>query len=139
MNQYFRYEAVRQRLRVGPLRDYFDSFAQKLSEYGYAIDSGQQQLRAVARLSRWMSRRRLRAQDLDEQVAAEFLRQRRRRGRMRNIEPKTLALPLEHLRQDGVVARSAPYVQEDGLGLLQRDFERYLLHERGLAEATVRN
>jgi site-specific recombinase XerD len=139
MDQYFRYEAVRQRLRVGPLSDSFDSFARKLSEYGYAIDSGQQQLRAVARLSRWMSRRRLRAKDLDEQVAAEFLRQRRRRGRMRNIEPKALALLLEHLRQDGVVARPAPCVPEDGLGLLQRDFERYLLHERGLAEATVSN
>jgi integrase/recombinase XerD len=139
VDQYFRYEAVRQRLRVGPLSDSFDSFARKLSEHGYAIDSGQQQLRAVARLSRWMSRRRLRAQDLDEQVAAEFLRQRRRRGQLRNIEPKALALLLEHLRQDGVVARPAPCVPEGGLGLLQRDFERYLLHERGLAEATVGN
>jgi site-specific recombinase XerD len=139
VDQYFRYAAARRRLRVGPLGGYLDTFAQQLADRGYAADTGQQQLRAVARLSRWMSRRRLHAKDLDEQVVAEFLRQRRRRGRMRNIEPKTLALLLEHLRQDGVVARPAPCVQEDGLGLLQRDFEHYLLHERGLAEATVDN
>jgi hypothetical protein len=98
VDQYFRYAAARRRLRIGPLGGYLDPFAQQLADRGYARDTGQQQLRAVARLSRWMSRRRLHAKDLDEQVVAEFLRQRRRRGRMRNIEPKTLALLLEHLR-----------------------------------------
>ena len=43
MDQYFRYDAIRQRLRVGPSSGYLDSFAKKLSEYGYAIDTGQRQ------------------------------------------------------------------------------------------------
>ncbi len=68
MDQYFRYEAIRPRLRVGPLSDCLDAFAQKLSECGYAIDTGQRQLRTVSRLSQWMGRRGLRAQDLSEQV-----------------------------------------------------------------------
>jgi site-specific recombinase XerD len=58
---------------------------------------------------------------------------------MRPTEPNTLTLLLEHLRQVGVVSRPTPYVEEDGLALVQRDFQRYLLHERGLAEATIDN
>ena len=139
MDQYFCSDATRQRLRVGPLCDYFDSFALQLTELGYALDTGQQQLRAVARLSRWMARRRLRAEDLNEQVVEEFLQQRRRRGRVRHVEPRAFALLLGHLRQAGVVDRPAPSVEHDGLGQLQRDFERYLLQERGLAPATIGN
>jgi site-specific recombinase XerD len=139
VDQYFRYDAVRQRLRVGPLSDYLDTFARKLSDYGYASNTGQQQLRTVARLSQWMSRHDFQTQDLDEQVVTQFLQARRRQGRMRHIEPKTLAFFLEHLRQESVVNRPVPRVEEDGLGLLQRDFERYLLQERGLATATIGN
>ncbi len=51
MDQYFRYEAVRRRLHVGPLSSYLDAFARQLAEYGYAIDTGQQQLRVVSHLS----------------------------------------------------------------------------------------
>lgn len=139
MNQYFRYDAARRRLRVGPLSGYLDSFARVLSGHGYAVDTGQKQLRTVARLSQWMASRKLAAKDLDEQVVTRSLQARRRRGLMRPVEPKTLALLLEHLRQEGVVGRPAPRVEEGGPGPLQRDFERYLLHERGLAEATVGN
>jgi site-specific recombinase XerD len=98
MDQYFRYDAIRQRLRVGPLSGYMDTFAQKLSEEGYAIDTGQRQLRTISRLSLWMSRRGLHANDFSEQVLEQFLRHRRRNGRVRHTDPKSLALLLEHLR-----------------------------------------
>jgi site-specific recombinase XerD len=139
VDQYFRHDAARQRLRVGPLSEYLDTFARKLSDCGYATDTGQDRLRAVARLSRWMISRNLPAKDLDEQVVTEFLQERQRQGCVRPREPKALALFLEHLRQEGVVDRPVPSVAVDGLGRLQRDFERYLLQERGLATATIRN
>ena len=139
MDQYFRYNAVRQRLRVGPLSAYLDAFAQKLSDLGYAKDTGQDQLHTVARLSRWMISRNFPAEKLDEQVTKQFLQERQRQRGMRHTEPNTLTLLLEHLRQEGVVSPPAPSVGEDGLALVQRDFERYLLRERGLAAATVRN
>jgi site-specific recombinase XerD len=139
VDQYFRYDAVRQRLRVGPLSSYLDTFAQKLSDYGYATDTGQEQLRTIARLSRWMSRHDFQTQDFDEQVVARFLQEQRRQGYVQRNEPKTLALFLEHLRQEGVVDRPAPSVVEDRLGQLQLDFERYLRQERGLAAATIVN
>jgi site-specific recombinase XerD len=139
MDPYIRRDAFRQRLRVGPLRSYLDTFAQQLSEHGYAIDTGQQQLRAVSRLSQWMDRRGLQVNDLGEHVLEQFLRARRRTGRYRHTDPKALAMLLEHLRQVGVVDRPAPPIAEDGLGQLQRDFEHYLRQERGLAVATIGN
>jgi site-specific recombinase XerD len=139
MDPYIRRDAFRQRLRVGPLRSYLDTFAQQLSEHGYAIDTGQQQLRAVSGLSQWMDRRGLQVNDLGEHVLEQFLHARRRTGRYRHTDAKALAMLLEHLRQVGVVDRPAPRIAEDGLGQLQRDFEHYLLHERGLAEATIGN
>ena len=49
-------------------------------EYGYAIDTGQQQLRVVSDLSQWMGRRDLQAHDLSELVLKRFLADRRRQG-----------------------------------------------------------
>ena len=80
MDHYFRYEAIRRRLRVGPLSGYLDAFARQLSEYGYAIDTGQRQLRVVSHLSQWMGRRGLHAHDLSEPVLKRFLADRRRQG-----------------------------------------------------------
>src|SRR5262245_52779587 len=139
MDHYFRYEAIRRRLRVGPLSGYLDAFARQLSEYGYAIDTGQQQLRVVSRLSQWMGRRDLRAHDLSEPVLKRFLADRRRQGRLRNTDPRALGWFLERLRHAGVVEPTAP-LPADGLrGALERDFERHLLQERGLAAATIGN
>jgi site-specific recombinase XerD len=139
MDHYFRYGAIRQRLRVGPLSGYLDGFARQLSEYGYAIDTGQQQLRMVSHLSQWMGRRDLQAHDLSEPVLNRFLADRRRQGRLRNTDPRALGWFLEHLRRTGVVERTPPLPADGMRGALEGDFERYLLQERGLAAATIGN
>jgi site-specific recombinase XerD len=135
MDHYFRYGAIRRRLRVGPLGSYLDAFARQLAEYGYAIDTGQQQLRVVSHLSQWMGRRGLQAHDLSEPVLKRFLADRRRQGRLRNTDPRALGWFLEHLRQTGVVGPPPPF-PVDGI---RGAFERYLLQERGLAAATIAN
>jgi site-specific recombinase XerD len=139
MDHYFRSDATRQRLRVGPLSSYLDTFAQKLAALGYAIDTGRQQLRTVSRLSQWMDRRGLQAHDLSEQVLKRFLADRRRQARLRRTDPRALDWFLEHLRQTGALEPSLPCCVDDLYRPLERDFERYLLHERGLAAATIGN
>ena len=139
MDHYFRSDATRQRLRVGPLSSYLDTFAQQLSAHGYAIDTGRRKLRTVSRLSQWMDRRGLQAHDLNEQVLKRFLADRRRQGRLRRTDPEAVGLFLEHLRQTGVLEPSLPCCVDDMHRPLERDFERYLLHERGLAAATIGN
>lgn len=139
MDHYFRSDAIRQRLRVGPLSSYLDTFAQHLSAHGYAIDTGRGKLRSVSRLSQWMDRRGLQAHDLNEQVLKRFLADRRRQGRLRRTDRQAVGCFLEHLRQTGVLEPSLPCCVDDRHRPLERDFERYLLHERGLAAATIAN
>jgi site-specific recombinase XerD len=139
MDHYFRYEAIRRRLRVGPLSGYLDAFARQLSEYGYAIDTGQRQLRAISHLSQWMGRRGLHAHDLSEPVLKRFLADRRRQGRLWNTDPRALSWFLEHLRQTSVVGPTPPLPVDGMRGALENDFEHYLLQERGLAAATIGN
>jgi site-specific recombinase XerD len=137
MDHYFRHDAIRRRIRGGPLNDYLDTFAQQLSEEGYAIDTGQRKLRTVFGLSQWMGRRGLQAHDLNEQVLKRFLADRRCQGRLRHTDPKAVAWFLEHLRQKGVVKRALPPCADSLQRPLERDFEHYLLQERGLAAATI--
>ena len=139
MDHYFRSDAARQRLHVGPLSSYLDTFAQHLSEHGYAIDTGRGKLRSVSRLSQWMDRRGLQAHDLNEQALKRFLADRRRQGRLRRTDRQAVGCFLEHLRQTGVLEPSLPCCVDDRHRPLERDFERYLLHERGLAAATIAN
>src|SRR5271166_1386212 len=139
MDHYFRYDAIRQRLRVGPLSSYLDTFAQHLSEHRYAFDTGRGKLRSVSRLSQWMDRRGLLAHDLNEQVLKRFLADRRRQGRLRCADRQAVGCFLEHLRQTGVLEPSLPRCVDDMYTPLERDFERYLLRERGLAAATISN
>ena len=93
----------------------------------------------VSHLSQWMGRRGLQAHDLSESVLKCFLADRRRQGRLRNTDPRALGLFLEHLRLMDVVERTPPLGDDGMRGALDRDFERYLLQERGLAAATINN
>jgi site-specific recombinase XerD len=139
MDHYFRYDAARQRLRVGPLSDYLDIFAQHLFKHGYAIYTGRRKLWSVSRLSQWMDRRGLQVHDLNEQVLKRFLADRRRQGRLRRADREAVESFLEHLRQTGVLEPSLPRCADDMHRPFERDFERYLLRERGLAAATIGN
>ena len=113
MDHYFRYDAIRRRLYVGPLSGYLDAFAWRLSEYGYAIDTGQQQLRVVSHLSQWMGRRDLQAQDLSEPVLKRFLADRRRQYRDRIVgDPELATFHVERGRLLDSVGREAQRVVE---------------------------
>ena len=131
MDDYFRSEAIRQRLRVGPLSNYLDPFARRLAEFGYATDTGQRQLRTIAAMSRWMAHRGLKADDLSEATLELFLRRRRRHKHVPHIEPRAVGLFLEYLRQTGVAARPLPTRSGDIPEPVEQAFERYLVRERG--------
>jgi site-specific recombinase XerD len=139
MDHYFRYDSTRQQLRVGPLSNYLDIFAQHLFKHGYAIHTGRRKLWSLSRLSLWMDRRGLQANDLNEQVLKRFIADRRRQGRLRRTDREAVESFLEYLRQTGVLEPSLPRCVDDIYRPLERDFERYLLHERGLALATIGN
>ena len=124
-----------ERWRDGPLTPHVDAFAKRLQGLGYARSTRRDKLRLVGSFSRWLQRRDLLAAEVDEQEIVEYLRRRRgRRG-----DPTTLGDLLETLREDGVVSRPTPDVDETQLQRLEGEFGRYLSVERGLSQATLKN
>jgi site-specific recombinase XerD len=129
-----------QRLYVGPLSPYIDTFAQRLLEQGYAQPTSRTKLNLVATLSEWLQRHRLGVETLDEQRINAFLHDLfQRQGHAYRGAPATLGALLEQLRQSGVIAAPPAVIDTSALAQLERDFAQYLAQERGLATATVVN
>ena len=71
-DQFFSHPLTLQRLHFGPLGDHMDTFAQVLSARGYTRSSAREKIRAVAGLSRWLHKRGLGVEALDEQSVSAF-------------------------------------------------------------------
>jgi site-specific recombinase XerD len=137
INRFYCASRVLQCLRSGPLGPYMDKLAALLFEQGYARQTGRLQLRLLGELSRWLQRRGLGVEDLDEQKIAKFLEQATQlRGYVRKTQA-VLGVLLDHLRDTGILP--VPHVEmgDTPLGRVEREFARYLVEERGLSQATV--
>jgi site-specific recombinase XerD len=137
-DQFFSHPFTLQRLHFGPLGDHMDTFAQVLSARGHTRSSAREKIRAVAGLSRWLHKRGLGVEALDEQSVSQFLRYWRRRGLCRRHTSHTLQELLKHLR-DGGFTRKIASVENSALYDVEKDFARYLTQERGLTQATLDN
>ena len=118
---------------MGP---YLDSFLAAGSELGYARSTVRERLWVLGDLERWLKRKRLALVALEEQVLKQFLERRRRQGRLRRSDARTVHHFLEHLREKGVVQSPEPTIDESPLTTLQERYENYLQKERGLCPAT---
>jgi len=124
---------------TGPLGAYLEGFGTLLAARGYARTTQQEQRRCVADFSRWLARRRLEVDDVDDRRGMEFVRARRRRGRVGRGAAPTLRTLLAHLRQIGALPAPTPPVEGTELSQIAQRFGAYLAQERGLARATVIN
>src|SRR3989454_1284840 len=122
---------------LGVIGSHLDSFAAHLAACGYASTTVRSQLRLLGDFDRWLIRRRCGIHELDDELVGSFVKGSKRRGRLHRGHAATLHQFLAHLRARGKVASSIPVVDESPLGQLQRDYERYLTTERGLAPVTV--
>lgn len=136
-NQFFEDPKALQEAHVGPLCSYIETFAVGLSQQGYARSTAKEKIRLVADLSRWLDRRQLGLDDLDEQRVVQFLQYRRRRSRVPRNNRATLEVLLKQLRSVGVVAARTPQKDDSALRELQDQFAQYLAQERGLSQATL--
>lgn len=131
----FKFPSVIRRLHDGPLGIYIDAYEALLHEQGYSRASTCVHLRIVADFSRWLKRRRLDANDIDERTVKDYLHSRRRylvRYRGAALVPHKL---LELLRDQGAV-NPAPPVAVGPCEIAIANFRQYLSQERGLAAST---
>ena len=136
-NRFFDRSSTIDRLKQGPLAGYIDSFADLLCEQRFARLTGRFQILVVSDFSRWLERKHLGPETVNEHVIARYLHGHRANALF--ILKRTPVLNRLHhmLRQMGVVraAERAPVVtpREEITGA----YRRYLLQERGLSERTV--
>ena len=130
----------RLRLRAGPLAPDLDGFADRLATAGYAPFSVKLKLGTVSDLGAWLLHEALGAEALDEQRMDAFLLTREPRRRSRRGESTTVRQLLDYLREDGRIPAAAPEPDRDGpIDRIARTYEHFLVHERGLSRATLRN
>jgi site-specific recombinase XerD len=139
IDYFYSHPKVLKRLHFGPLGNHIDSFAQILMVQGYQASTAKHKIRIVADLSRWLEQKGLRVKDLDEAKLNQYLLYKGRRGSIFKIEPSTLRMLLEHLRETGVVADSVRVDNDSKRSRIQSGFANYLAKERGLKQVTIDN
>lgn len=124
------------RVRVqGPLAPFAAGFAGELARQGYTPLSAREQMRLVARLSRWLALEGMDVEGLGASEVDRFVRTRRAAGpQLRSI--KALQPLLAYLQSRGVVLPS-PRAPDDPADQLLERYQRYLAIERGLGKATA--
>ena len=124
---------------TGPLKSYVGDVWSALLARGYTPLSSESLLRLMARLSDWLQRVGVQAQELTNARIEEFLEDRRRTGYTQYLSRRGLEPILKHLQTIGVVSLSEhtelPASELDGL---LNEYEQYLLHERAVVPKTVR-
>jgi site-specific recombinase XerD len=123
---------------TGPLAPFADDYRVKLRERGYMPRSIIDELRHVARLSRWLEERRLNAADLSNRRFEEFFGELpRRRDGGRVCSRRALAQVLEVLEEHGLERLEGEEAPASASEVLLASFERFLLQERAVSLSTV--
>lgn len=127
-----------QRVHVGPLSPHIHTFGLLLTKKGYARSTIEGKIRLVADFSRWLHRKELGVNELNEQAVVTFLEHRRSLGRRAfRGNRTTLQTLLNHLRDKGATSIPAPVIDNSTFHQIESGFIRYLSQERGLSQATV--
>jgi integrase/recombinase XerD len=122
----------------GPLAVYAAGFAAWLGELGYTPLSAANQLRVMARLSRWLAAGDLASAELTAGQAEEFLADCRARGYTCWLSERGVAPLLGYLRGLGVVPAPDRQQPVTEAALLLERYRAWLAGERGLAASTMR-
>lgn len=121
----------------GPLEPFAAGFAEWLARHGYTPISATFQLRLMARLSCWLTTEGLDPRTLSMMDLERFLAARRRAGYTQYLSPKALQPMLASLREQGLSVMAPPIIHGP-MDVALGHYREYLIRERGLAPATVR-
>jgi site-specific recombinase XerD len=121
-------------LTRGPLAAHLMAYAQQLHDQGYAVSSGQSQLRMLGHFNGWLESKGLAAQQIDSSTLERYVRCRRKSGKLQKGDEAALGRLWRMLRPGEVGTPSSP---PSACQRVLRQFQDYFRQERGLAEATI--
>lgn len=134
MIEHFVSEQEARVLRASLLGAHLDAFAAELVKAGYRRFTGQIRLRVLKDLGSWLEASGCGVADLDEELVATYLKERRRK--CRHGSRRGVRAFLELLRRIKVVA-PAVIAETSAADQLRLRYETYLQRERGLAPVTI--
>jgi site-specific recombinase XerD len=126
------------RFDSGPMGVHLQGFAALLSRQGYTEEAGWAKIRVVRDFSRWLARRHVEIEKVDENQVAVFLKARLKHTFFRSGEKVTLALLLKYLRQNHIIPAHSANTVQGPADLIVQDYRDYLVHERSLGEDTIK-
>jgi site-specific recombinase XerD len=124
--------------QLGPWAGYLNAYTTLIKERGYSPVSVQTQVQLITRFSEWLRREHTEVHALDEIIVDRFLRRHQSARFARRGDAAGLYRFLHMLREQG----TARWQKKPPLSSQQRlttNYGRYLLEERGLAQATIVN
>src|ERR1700756_2076936 len=95
-----------QRLRVGPLAQYFDPYLARIEQDGFSPSSVPCQAYAITRFSKWLQEKEIPLRDVDGATVRAFLN--RKHGAVHRLEPETIHRLVTILRDMGVLKVESP-------------------------------
>lgn len=137
LDQLFANPQTRRRMRAGPLGTYADGLLLELKGRGYKDSTLCSKARCVAALSAWMISQGIGVGNLNEGIAARFLRKRMRAGHQAD-DRGTLGLLLDFIRGIKFVRPHRRKPPMEPHSELINSFSRHLLSDRGCSEWTGR-
>ena len=124
----------------GPLSTHIAGFAKWVRDEGYALYSRHRQVRLAACFSRWLGEEGVDLSDVGSEHVSRYLRTHARQVKIARGDAAALRYFLSFLQRLGVIP--AERISPRPLSPVERvvqEFERYLLHDRALAQATAVN
>jgi len=126
---------ARRVVALGPLVPYAPGFGRWLRSRGYSFLSARARLLQFGQISCWLEQHGLSQHELTETVLEEFLAGRRAAGHVVLVTARSTALPLEYLREIGVVP--AAVLVDGPVERLLGEYRDYLTRERGPAPKSI--
>lgn len=129
--------AARRQAVTGPLGSYVAGFVEVLAGQGYSPYAVRLRLWQLDHVSRWLDRQGLGVHELTDERVHQFLADRRARGYRSWISLRSMELPVGYFR--GIKVAPPPQSPVGAEEDLIEGYHRYLVAERGLAEATIKD
>lgn len=131
-----------ERWRSGVLGPHLDLFLRTISDLGYRPQTIKGWLLVLRDLQGWLECNGFGLSDLEESLLERFLddrkRRRQREGKARTVVGvRAVYGLLDHLRQQGIVAKARSPIDRSPLALIRRRYDEYLRRTRGLSSATL--
>ena len=125
-----------ERLRVGPLAQYFDPYLARIEAEGFSPSSVPCQAYAITRLSKWLQQKRIPLRDVDGATVQMFLD--RDPGVVHHPESATIHRLVAILREIGVLKPESALPLTSAQECV-REYRQYLVLQRGLSVASLPN